>query len=129
MHRYIFSTYDAPKADRGFKFRYTDTESVPLESLFSCRKLTSGSFTDIEGKTVTVTSEKPIWEFKMFSTYKFDQNKNYFIYVRDLTGKWTKYLLDTKGPRIENTGIICRNQKRMIMTRSLKFQRFKSRMK
>lgn len=37
----------------------------------------------------------------MFSTYKFDQNKNYFIYVRDLTGKWTKYLLDTKGPRIE----------------------------
>ena len=101
---------------------------MPLESLFSCRKLTSGSFTDIEGKTVTATSEKPIWEFKMFSTYKFDQNKNYFIYVRDLTGKWTKYLLDTKGPRIENTGIIT-NQKRMIMTRSLKFQRFKSRMK
>lgn len=100
------STYDAPKADRGFKFRYTDTESVPLESLFSCRKLTSGSFTDIEGKTVTATSEKPVWEFKMFSTYKFDQNKNYFIYVRDLTGKWTKYLLDTKGPRIENTGTI-----------------------
>lgn len=100
------STYDAPKADRGFKFRYTDTESVPLESLFSCRKLTSESFTDIEGKTVTATSEKPVWEFKMFSTYKFDQNKNYFIYVRDLTGKWTKYLLDTKGPRIENTGTI-----------------------
>ena len=100
------STYDAPKADRGFKFRYTDTESVALESLFSCRKLTSGSFTDIEGKTVTATSEKPVWEFKMFSTYKFDQNKNYFIYVRDLTGKWTKYLLDTKGPRIENTGTI-----------------------
>lgn len=104
------STYDAPKADRGFKFRYTDTESVPLESLFSCRKLTSGSFTDIEGKTVTATSEKPIWEFKMFSTYKFDQNKNYFIYVRDLTGKWTKYLLDTKGPRIENTGIITKSK-------------------
>ena len=104
------STYDAPKADRGFKFRYTDTESVLLESLFSCRKLTSGSFTDIEGKTVTATSEKPIWEFKMFSTYKFDQNKNYFIYVRDLTGKWTKYLLDTKGPRIENTGIITKSK-------------------
>ena len=104
------STYDAPKADRGFKFRYTDTESVPLESLFSYRKLTSGSFTDIEGKTVTATSEKPIWEFKMFSTYKFDQNKNYFIYVRDLTGKWTKYLLDTKGPRIENTGIITKSK-------------------
>jgi len=104
------STYDAPKADRGFKFRYTDTESVPLESLFSCRKLTSGSFTDIEGKTVTATSEKPIWKFKMFSTYKFDQNKNYFIYVRDLTGKWTKYLLDTKGPRIENTGIITKSK-------------------
>lgn len=104
------STYDAPKADRGFKFRYTDTESVPLESLFSCRKLTSGSFTDIEGKTVTATSEKPVWEFKMFSTYKFDQNKNYFIYVRDLTGKWTKYLLDTKGPRIENTGTITKSK-------------------
>lgn len=104
------STYDAPKADRGFKFRYTDTESVPLESLFSCRKLTSESFTDIEGKTVTATSEKPVWEFKMFSTYKFDQNKNYFIYVRDLTGKWTKYLLDTKGPRIENTGTITKSK-------------------
>ena len=104
------STYDAPKADRGFKFRYTDTESVPLESLFSCRKLTSGSFIDIEGKTVTATSEKPVWEFKMFSTYQFDQNKNYFIYVRDLTGKWTKYLLDTKGPRIENTGTITKSK-------------------
>lgn len=104
------STYDAPKADRGFKFRYNATESERLESLCSCRKLTSGSFTDIEGKTVTATSEKPVWEFKMFSTYKFDQNKNYFIYVRDLTGKWTKYLLDTKGPRIENTGIITKSK-------------------
>ncbi|SCH89651.1 Uncharacterised protein [uncultured Clostridium sp.] len=100
------STYDAPKADRGFKFRYNASESERLESLCSCRKLTSGSVTDIEGKTVTATSEKPVWAFKMLNTYKFDQNKNYFIYVRDLTGKWTKYLLDTKGPSIENTGII-----------------------
>lgn len=100
------STYDAPKADRGFKFRYNASESERLESLCSCRKLTSGSVRDIEGKTVTATSEKPVWAFKMLNTYKFDQNKNYFIYVRDLTGKWTKYLLDTKGPRIENTGII-----------------------
>lgn len=104
------STYDAPKADRGFKFRYNATESERLESLCSCRKLTSGSVTDIESKTVTATSEKPVWEFKMFSTYKFDQNKNYFIYVRDLTGKWTKYLLDTKGPRIENTGTITKSK-------------------
>lgn len=100
------STYDAPKADRGFKFRYNASESERLESLCSCRKLTSGNVTDIEGKTVTATSEKPVWAFKMLNTYKFDQNKNYFIYVRDLTGKWTKYLLDTKGPRIENTGTI-----------------------
>ncbi len=104
------STYDAPKADRGFKFRYNASESERLESLCSCRKLTSGSVTDIEGKTVTATSEKPIWAFKMLNTYKFDQNKNYFIYVRDLTGKWTKYLLDTKGPRIENTGIITKSK-------------------
>lgn len=100
------STYDAPKADRGYNFRYNASESVRLESLCSCKKLTTGSFTDIEGKTVTATSEKPVWAFKMLNTYKFDQNKNYFIYVRDLTGKWTKYLLDTKGPRIENTGTI-----------------------
>lgn len=100
------STYDAPKTDRGFKFRYNASESERLESLCSCRKLTSGSVIDIEGKTVTATSEKPVWAFKMLNTYKFDQNKNYFIYVRDLTGKWTKYLLDTKGPRIENIGII-----------------------
>lgn len=104
------STYDAPKADRGFKFRYNASESERLESLCSCRKLTSGSVTDIEGKTVTATSEKPVWEFKMLNTYKFDQNKNYFIYVRDLTGKWTKYLLDTKGPRIENTGTITKSK-------------------
>lgn len=104
------STYDAPKADRGFKFRYNASESERLESLCSCRKLTSGSVTDIEGKTVTATSEKPVWAFKMLNTYKFDQNKNYFIYVRDLTGKWTKYLLDTKGPRIENTGIITKSK-------------------
>lgn len=104
------STYDAPKADRGFKFRYNASESERLESLCSCRKLTSGSVTDIEGKTVTTTSEKPVWAFKMLNTYKFDQNKNYFIYVRDLTGKWTKYLLDTKGPRIENTGTITKSK-------------------
>ena len=104
------STYDAPKADRGFKFRYNASESERLESLCSCRKLTSGSVTDIEGKTVTATSEKPVWTFKMLNTYKFDQNKNYFIYVRDLTGKWTKYLLDTKGPRIENTGTITKSK-------------------
>lgn len=104
------STYDAPKADRGFKFRYNASESERLESLCSCRKLTSGSVRDIEGKTVTATSEKPVWAFKMLNTYKFDQNKNYFIYVRDLTGKWTKYLLDTKGPRIENTGIITKSK-------------------
>ena len=104
------STYDAPKADRGFKFRYNASESERLESLCSCSKLTSGSVTDIEGKTVTATSEKPVWAFKMLNTYKFDQNKNYFIYVRDLTGKWTKYLLDTKGPRIENTGTITKSK-------------------
>lgn len=104
------STYDAPKADRGFKFRYNASESERLESLCSCRKLTSGSVIDIEGKTVTATSEKPVWAFKMLNTYKFDQNKNYFIYVRDLTGKWTKYLLDTKGPRIENTGTITKSK-------------------
>lgn len=104
------STYDAPKTDRGFKFRYNASESERLESLCSCRKLTSGSVTDIEGKTVTATSEKPVWAFKMLNTYKFDQNKNYFIYVRDLTGKWTKYLLDTKGPRIENTGTITKSK-------------------
>lgn len=100
------STYDAPKADRGYNFRYNASESVRLESLCSCKKLTTGSFTDIEGNAVAATLAKPAWEFKMLNNYMFDQNKNYFIYVRDLTGKWTKYLLDTKGPSIENTGII-----------------------
>ena len=100
------STYDAPKADRGYNFRYNASESVRLESLCSCKKLTTGSFTDIEGNAVAATLAKPAWEFKMLNNYTFDQNKNYFIYVRDLTGKWTKYLLDTKGPSIENTGII-----------------------
>lgn len=104
------STYDAPKADRGFKFRYKDAESEILESLCSCYLLNSGSFTDIEGKTVKATFEKPVWKFEMTGNYQFDQNKNYFIYVRDLTGKWTKYLLDTKGPRIENTGIITKSK-------------------
>ena len=100
------STYDAPKADRGYNFRYNASESVRLESLCSCKKLTTGSFTDIEGNAVAATLAKPAWKFKMLNNYTFDQNKNYFIYVRDLTGKWTKYLLDTKGPSIENTGII-----------------------
>lgn len=100
------STYDAPKADRGYNFRYNASESVRLESLCSCKKLTTGSFTDIGGNAVAATLAKPAWEFKMLNNYTFDQNKNYFIYVRDLTGKWTKYLLDTKGPSIENTGII-----------------------
>ena len=70
------STYDAPKADRGYNFRYNASESVRLESLCSCKKLTTGSFTDIEGNAVAATLAKPAWEFKMLNNYTFDQNKN-----------------------------------------------------
>lgn len=65
--------------------------------------MNSGSFTDINGTSVTATTESPVLHLKLNSTYQ--ANTNYFIYARDIAGNWSKFLLDTKGPTSTYTNI------------------------
>ena len=57
------------------------------------------TFTDINGQTIRSTSESPIIHIQT-AQLLFDSNKNYFIYARDIAGNWSKFLLDTKGPKL-----------------------------
>lgn len=103
------SSYNAPKAERGgYAFKYNSSNSWIVKSgSWKGVKHTSGSFTDIDGTVITATSEKPIWEFSMNSMKMgFPTSTNYYIYVRDLTGKWSRYLLDTAGPVVTGTPTI-----------------------
>lgn len=103
------SSYNAPKAERGgYAFKYNSSNSWIVKSgSWKGVKHTSGSFTDIDGTVITATSEKPIWEFSMNSmSIGFPTGTNYYIYVRDLTGKWSRYLLDTAGPVVTGTPTI-----------------------
>ena len=103
------SSYNAPKAERGgYAFKYNSSNSWIVKSgTWKGVKHTSGSFTDIDGTVITATSEKPIWEFSMNSMKMgFPTSTNYYIYVRDLTGKWSRYLLDTAGPVVTGTPTI-----------------------
>ena len=63
------------------------------------------TFTDINGQTIRSTSESPIIHIKT-AQLLFDSNKNYFIYARDIAGNWSKFLLDTKGPKIDKDKLI-----------------------
>ena len=103
------SSYNAPKAERGgYAFKYNSSNSWIVKSgSWKGVKHTSGSFTDIDGTVITATSEKPIWEFSMNRMKMgFPTSTNYYIYVRDLTGKWSRYLLDTAGPVVTGTPTI-----------------------
>ena len=44
--------------------------------------------------------------FQLKNNYKFEAGTRYFIYVRDLTGKWSKFLLDTDGPQVADEGTV-----------------------
>lgn len=57
------------------------------------------TFIDINGQTISSTSESPIIHIKT-AQLLFDSNTNYFIYARDIAGNWSKFLLDTKGPKL-----------------------------
>ena len=64
--------------------------------------------TDINGNTIPVKAGYPIlkYYFNSEKNIAFDQDTNYFIYVRDKTGTWTKFLLDTKGPVVKEQGTV-----------------------
>ena len=63
------------------------------------------TFTDINGRTISSTSASPIIHIQT-AQLLFDSNKNYFIYARDIAGNWSKFLLDTKGPKIDKDKLI-----------------------
>lgn len=64
--------------------------------------------TDINGNTIPAKTGYPILKYSFDSgkNIAFDQDTNYFIYVRDKTGTWTKFLLDTKGPVVKEQGTV-----------------------
>ncbi len=64
--------------------------------------------TDINGNTIPAKTGYPIlkYYFNSEKNIAFDQDTNYFIYVRDKTGTWTKFLLDTKGPVVKEQGTV-----------------------
>ena len=105
-----FSTFDAPKDSDGYNLIDANANFTPLENICvhsdDVEKLTSGTITDINGKEIPVSVDKPVWAISLTAGYKFDQNSNYFIYVHDQAGHWTKFLLDTKAPEMTAEGDI-----------------------
>ena len=85
--------YNVEKGDKQLSAKNSST-------VITCNELkVSETFTDINGKTITSTSESPIIHIKTVQL-PFESNKNYFIYARDIAGNWSKFLLDTKGPEL-----------------------------
>ena len=105
-----FSMFDAPKDRDGYNLIDANANFTPLENICvhseDVEKLTSGTITDINGKEIPVSADKPVWAISLTAGYKFDQNSNYFIYVHDQAGHWTKFLLDTKAPEMTAEGDI-----------------------
>ena len=85
--------YNVEKGDKQLRANNSNTVLVYNE-------LNAGAtFTDINGQTISSTSESPIIHIQT-AQLLFDSNKNYFIYARDIAGNWSKFLLDTKGPKL-----------------------------
>ena len=64
---------------------------------------TSGTYTNINGASITASTTSPVLSVSIKSrTYK--SFTNYFIYVRDVAGNWSKFLLDTQGPSMSSYG-------------------------
>ena len=100
------SSQDVQKKDGVYDYVYNIengdkqlTKNNP-SAVSSYTELNAGtSFTDINGQTITSTSESPIIHIRTAQLI-FYSNKNYFIYARDIAGNWSKFLLDTKGPKL-----------------------------
>ncbi len=94
---------------------YVSTRNVPVQSSGICdfepqgddKQLTtytkhiSGSITDIQGNALNPSELSPVYEFTL-PKQTYSASTNYFIYVRDVAGNWSKFLLDTKAPTLES---------------------------
>lgn len=100
------STQDVQLKDGVYGYTYNSSTDLQLKSfnVSSYGWMNSGSFTDINGKSVTATTKSPVLHLKLNSR-TYQANTNYFIYARDIAGNWSKFLLDTKGPTSDYTNI------------------------
>ena len=100
------SMQDASQGSNGFNYQYDSTQDILLEDISTYDTRTQGTYKDINNKLIPISSDKPVKYFQLKDNYKFEAGKRYFIYVRDLTGKWSKFLLDTDGPQVANEGTV-----------------------
>ena len=100
------STQDVQLKDGVYGYTYNSSTDIQLKSanVSSYGWMNSGSFTDINGTSVTATTESPVLHLKLY-TRTYQANTNYYIYARDIAGNWSKFLLDTKGPTSTYTNI------------------------
>ena len=102
-HIYL-SSQDVKAVDGKYNFVYNAKTDHLLENVGSGIWYTQQTYWDINNKEIPIDSEHPVLEYTMSaSSYlSMDPDTNYFIYVRDITGNWTKFLLDTKGPELHD---------------------------
>ena len=100
------SSQDVQKKDGVYDYVYNIEEGDKqlnknnTTAVITYNQLNAGeTFTDINGQTISSTSESPIIHIRT-AQLLFYSNKNYFIYARDIAGNWSKFLLDTKGPKL-----------------------------
>ena len=100
------STKDASQGSNGFNYQYDSAQDILLEDISTYDTRIQGIYKDINNKSIPISSEKPVKCFQLKDNYNFEAGKRYFIYVRDLTGKWSKFLLDTDGPKVADEGTV-----------------------
>ena len=95
------STQDVQKKDGVYGYVYDSGTDIQLTSY---KKVTLGTRTDVNSTSISATSNSPILEVQIPSR-TYTAGVNYFIYVRDVAGNWSKFLLDTNGPTINYTNV------------------------
>ena len=95
------STQDVQKKDGVYGYVYNSSKDIQLTSY---NKLTSESYTDVNNNSISATTDSPILQVQIPSR-TYTAGVNYFIYVRDVAGNWSKFLLDTNGPDISYKNI------------------------
>lgn len=102
-HIYL-SSQDVKAVDGKYNFVYNSKTDHLLENIGSGIWYTQQTFWDINQEQIPIDSEHPVLDYTMSTDnyLSMDPNTKYFIYVRDITGNWTKFLLDTKGPELHD---------------------------
>ena len=99
------STQNVPKKDGTFGYVYDASEgdvqlnggTVSTNTWYGTSGTSALSgVTDVNGAAIQSTTESPVLKIEIKSR-KYETDKRYFIYVRDVAGNWSKFLLDTQG--------------------------------